>query len=288
MRTAVHVPFVLHEGLAIVEASAGGHEGRFVLDTGCGLTSLDAAWAAERGIRPDAESPIKTAHRSGTVAATLGTTSFRLGDLAVDSQKVVLVALDGVSRKFGIAIDGVIGFDVFTRGIADIDFRTRIFSIGDLRPATGDLIPIDLSYRIPIANATIVLGVGQALQLVPGNDKLRACPTLTARMAIDLGSTRLDVRLLGPFVDTHQQALQQLELTPGSFGTGVGGEIDGHLTHFAEVRLGAFTIHAPSAGITRSREGALGLNIFDGTIGSSVFHDRRLVLDYARNQVIVA
>lgn len=273
MRTGVHIPFELHEGLAVVDASAGGRAGRFVLDTGCGLTSLDAGWAAAGGIRPDAESPIKSAHGSGTVAATLATTSFSLGDLAVDSQKVVLVALDAVSKKFGIAIDGVIGFDVFSRGIADIDFRARTLSVGDLPPATGVPIPIDLTYRIPIATATIVPTIGTEL---------------TARMAIDLGSTRLDVRLLGPFVDTHLAALERLELTAGSFGTGVGGEIHGHLTRLAEVRLGEFTIDAPTAGITRSREGALGLNIFDGTIGGSVFHEKRLILDYARRQVIVA
>ena len=101
------------------------------------------------------------------------------------------------------------------------------------------VIPVDLTYRIPIATATIV-------------------PT------------------------------RGIELTAGSFGTGVGGEIDGHLTRFAEVRVAGFIIDTPTAGITRSREGALGLNLFDGTIGSSVFQEKRLILDYARRQVIVA
>jgi Aspartyl protease len=271
------LPFEVINGLAVLEAEAAGHAGRFVLDTGCSLTSLDAGWAAERGVTADSQI---MAHGSGSVSASLAVTSLRLGDLVIAEQQVVLMPLDVVSKKFSVPIDGIIGFDILSRGIVEIDFRRQIISFS---PDAGEKVPqadegaavieVDLAYRIPIASATIVLTAGVEL---------------TARMAIDLGSTRIDVRLLGPFVDAHQQQLDALELTPGAFGTGVGGDIDGHLCHFAEVRLGELTIPAPTAAITRSRAGAMGLDLFDGTIGATVFHDRRLILDYARNRVIVA
>jgi len=264
------IPFELINGLAVLEAEAAGHTGRFVVDTGCSLTSLDAGWAAERGVTADSEI---MAHGSGSVSASLATTSLRLGDLVIGEQQVVLMPLDGVSKKFGVPIDGIIGFDILSRGIVEIDFREQTLAMLDEWNGNGAVIPVDLTYRIPIAGATIVL--------TPGVE-------LTARMAIDLGSTRIDVRLLGPFVDAHQQQLDALELTPGAFGTGVGGDIDGHLCRFAEVRVGELTIAAPTAAITRSRAGAMGLDLFDGTIGATVFQDRRLILDYARNRVIVA
>jgi hypothetical protein len=264
------IPFELHEGLAVVDADVLGQRGKFVVDTGCGLTSIDSAWAASLGI--DSGSPVD-AHGAATVPASLATTSLRLGDLALDQQQVVLMPLDAVGKKFGFAIDGVIGFDILSRGIVDIDFRQRTLGISETAGTSGLAIPVDLTYRIPIATATIVT--------TPGVE-------LTARMAIDLGSTRLDVRLLGPFVEQHRQHLDALELLPGAFGTGVGGDVDGHLTRFHEVRAGELTIARPTAAITTSRAGAMGLGLFDGTIGVTVFHDRRLILDYARNRVIVA
>jgi hypothetical protein len=278
------IPFELLNGLAVIDAEAAGHPGRFVVDTGCSLTSLDVNWAAERGI--DAGSPI-TAHGSGSFAASLAMTSLRVGELTTGEQQVVLMPLDGVAKTFGFPIDGIIGFDILSRGIVDINFREQTISFSPagekvpLRLRSGQapadegakVIPVDLTNRIPIATATIVI--------TPGVE-------LTARMAIDLGSARIDVRLLGPFVDAHQQQLEALELTPGAFGTGVGGEIDGQLCRFVEVRAGELTIPSPSAAITRSSAGALGLDMFDGTIGTTVFHDRRLILDYSRNRVIVA
>jgi len=261
--------FEVINGLAVLDAEAAGHAGRFVIDTGCSLTSLDAAWAAERGVTPDSQI---TAHGSGSVSASLATTSLRLGDLVIGEQQVVLMPLDGVSKTFGVPIDGIIGFDILSRGIVEIDFRERILEMLDEWTGGGAVIPVDLTYRIPIATATIVISPGVEL---------------TARMAIDLGSTRFDVRLLGPFVDAHQQQLAAVELTPGAFGSGVGGDVDGHLCRFAEVRAGELTIPAPTAAITRSRAGAMGLDLFDGTIGATVFHERRLILDYARNRVIV-
>jgi len=268
------IPFELLNGLAVVDAEAAGHAGRFVVDTGCSLTSLDTDWAAQRGIAAD--SPI-TAHGSGSFAASLAMTSLRVGKLTTGEQQVVLMPLGGVAKTFGFPIDGILGYDILSRGIVDINFRelTISFSPWEKVPQAdeGHVIPVDLTNRIPIATATIVT--------TPGVE-------LTARMAIDLGSARIAVRLLGPFVDTHREALEALELTPGEFGTGVGGGIDGQLCRFAEVRAGELTIPSPSAAITRSSAGALGLDLFDGTIGVSVFHDRRLILDYARNRVIVA
>jgi len=265
------IPFELRGDLVVVEGEAAGVAASFVVDTGCGLTALDAAWAAAHGVQPD-DGPAIRAEGTATVSARLATTSFRLGDIASTAQKVVLVDLTAVAKRFGFPIDGIIGFDFFSRGLVDIDFRARTLSIIDSLDAGGIVIPVDLTYRIPIATATVVAAPGVEL---------------TARLAIDLGSTRLDVRLLGAFVDTHAEVLDALEREAGEFGTGVGGAIEGHVTRLREVRLGGLTLTAPSTGIARGREGVLGLGVIDGTVGSTVFHDRRLILDYARRQVIV-
>src|SRR3954452_11166194 len=162
MRTSVHIPFELQGGLVLVRASAAGAEGAFIVDTGCGLTSLDTGWAAARGVQAD-DSPAIQAQGAGAVAANFASTSLRVGELAIEQQQVLLLDLSAVSQKFGVAIDGIIGFDFFSRGIVDIDFRERTLSLVDSFDGDGAVIPVDLTYRIPIAGATVVPAAGVEL-----------------------------------------------------------------------------------------------------------------------------
>jgi len=255
----------------MAEVGVAGHLGCFIVDTGCGLTSLDAGWAASIGIVPNDTQ--QTVHGTDAVATSFATApSLRVGDVLLENTQVLLLPLAGVSEHLGMQVDGVAGYDILSRGIVAIDFREDTMSILDEYDGAGFVIPVDLTYRIPIAQATIAID---------------ETTELTARMALDLGSGTFDVRLVGAFVDTHDEILSALPSTAGPFGTGVGGAIEGRMTRFRSVRVGDFVIDHPTAGITNDRRGALGLGIFDGTVGANVFAGKRLILDYARSRVII-
>jgi hypothetical protein len=272
MRTDIHIPFELRHDHVVIEATVSGHTGRFIVDTGSGLSSLDAALAARLGITPDDAPPLQ-AHGTGAVATSLATVpSLSLGDLNLRDHQVMLLPLAALSEQLGYTLDGIFGFDILSRSIILIDFATRTLSLLESYDGGGIVVPVDLTYRIPIAHAVIEPTPGQRID---------------ARLAIDLGSANYALRLLGPFVDAHAEALASTPAVEGTFGTGVGGTIDGRVTQFHSVRLGDLEIPRPTVGITNDRRGALGLGIFDGTIGAPVLGRTRLVIDYARQRIVL-
>lgn len=268
------LPFDLRNGHVVLTAAVDGHEATLIVDTGSGHGSLDAAFAERAGIRPDAGSPTAEVHGTGKVAATLATVAdFRVGPLAFREQKVLLLPLAAVSRASGYAVDGVLGWDFLRRYVVRIDFAARTMALFD--PATwtydgdGAAVPVSLQYRIPIAEVLIVTASGEELR---------------PRLALDLGSAKIAVRLLGPYVDDHAAALASIA-DEGPIGDGVGGRLMGRTGKLQEARLGALRLREPTIGVSSEVRGVSALSIFDGTIGAPFFNRTTMILDYARERV---
>lgn len=264
-------------GHLTVRAAVAGVEGRFVVDTGCGLTSLDADWAHSIGIAPDADTPRFQAHGTGSVNACFATIpSLRVGDIALGEQKVVLISLAGVSAATGHQLHGVIGFDFLSRWVVDIDYEALVMRLHDPHSWTydgaGAIVPVSLDYRIPIVDATVVPTAGIELN---------------ARLVLDLGSSRLCARLLAGFVGNHPELL---DASAGGIdapiGTGVGGEVHGRVRRVDEIRFGTLSVKRPTTGVAADNRGAMGLQIFDGTLGTPLFERTRMIVDYARERII--
>ncbi|HWW61773.1 MAG TPA: retropepsin-like aspartic protease [Thermoanaerobaculia bacterium] len=268
------IPFTMVTGHVTVRAAVAGVEGRFVIDTGCGLTSLDAGWARSLGIAPDA-GPQFQAHGTGSVDASFATIpSLRVGDVALGEQQVVLISLDSVSAATGHALHGVIGFDFLSRWVVDIDYEELVIRLHDPASWTydgsGAIVPVSLQYRIPIVDATVIPSAGVELH---------------ARLVLDLGSSRLCARLLAGFAGKHPELLDGGVDAP--IGTGVGGEVRGRVRRVDEIRVGALTVRHPTTGVAADSRGAMGLSIFDGTLGTPLFERTRMIVDYARERIIL-
>jgi hypothetical protein len=114
------VPFVTADPLPVVHATIDGKSGAFVIDTG-GTVDLEPAFAQALGLKV-------TSHAVGTFAggkqAAVGSSSaasIALGG-ASTSDVVVDVLPLGLSKMFGMPIDGVIGTTLFERFLVTIDY----------------------------------------------------------------------------------------------------------------------------------------------------------------------
>jgi S1-C subfamily serine protease len=67
----------------------------------------------------------------------------------------------------------------------------------------------------------------------------------------------------------------------------LAGDLHGSIVRLQELRLGSITVRSPTTGLGGERKGFLGRTDVDGIIGNAVFEDSRLIVDYARNRVIV-
>jgi hypothetical protein len=267
--------FDLRNGHIVLAARVAGHDATLIVDTGSGLGSLDVTFAERIGVVPDEDSAIREVHGTGVTPTTLATVPhLRVGPLEYRDQKVLLLPLAAISRASGYQVDGILGWDFLNRYVVRIDFEARTMTLFD--PATwsyegeGTEVPVSLQYRIPVVDVPLV---------TPAGDELRP------RLALDLGSAHIAVRLLGQYVDDHAAALSAIA-TEAPIGDGVGGRMHGRVGHLCEARVGALTLHEPTIGISSEVRGVSALSIFDGTLGAPFFNRTTMILDYARERIL--
>ena len=268
--------FDLRNGHIVLIADVAGHDATLIVDTGSGFGSLDADFVARIGVAPDEDSAIREVHGTARVPTTLATVPrLRIGPLEYLDHKVLLLPLGAISKASGYQVDGVLGWDFLNRYVVRIDFEARTMTLFD--PATwsydgdGAEVPVSLQYRIPVVEVPLV---------TPTGDELRP------RLALDLGSAHIAVRLLGKYVDDHAAALSAIA-TEAPIGDGVGGRMHGRVGHLREARVGGLTLREPTIGICSDVRGVSALAIFDGTIGAPFFNRTTMILDYAREQIVL-
>ncbi|HTO98513.1 MAG TPA: aspartyl protease family protein [Myxococcales bacterium] len=252
------VPFDLVNDHVFVRASVEGKPADLIVDTGSSLSSLGESFAARAGISP--MEGFATAAGAASVPVRLAQVHrLALQEVDLGEAVVVLVPVDQVSRAEGRPVDGSLGVDLFARHAVEIDYRSCALLLrepGTLQPGGGVPVAIDARRGIPLLEATLETREGTRIQ---------------ARLAVDLGSSFLALRLSASFVERHGEAFAGLSGLEAALGTGVGGRLMGRVVRLRGLRLGDLSVAGPVAGLARERKGALETGLFDGTLGVPVF-----------------
>lgn len=269
------LPFVRLADKILLRATVNGQPAWLALDTGTSLTSLDAEWAGSLDRRLLPQRFEASGGGSAAVSAQLAVVrSVRLGEVELRDHTVALLPFATVRRVLGHPIHGTLGFDFLSRYVVEVDYDAQRLTLHD--PASyryagaGHVLPVSLQYRIPMVRATLVA---------------RGRAPVPARLFLDTGASGLVLRLNTPFVAAHDLAAAPAIDAP--LGVGVAGPVAGRVTRLQEARLGGLVIHAPTAGLARDTAGFFASTFVDGNIGADVFSRTRLILDYARERVIV-
>ena len=272
----VVLPFELRGELILLNAEVNGQNARLILDTGSGISVLDTAFARQAGV--ELSNQQVRAQGSRSVTTRVGTARMvKLGTVAMENLRIAVVDLGAVQERLGYDVRGTIGYELFTRYVAAVDYDAQTLTLTEPSEfsynGSGTVLPVTTQQRVPVVNAAIVT---------------RNSGTLDARLVLDLGSTNWSVRLGTRIVERHNLDSDTVAVT-GVFGAGVGGATEGKLLRMPQLRLGNLVIQRPSTALSRERDGAFGATstIADGTIGVPVLRRTHLIVDYARSRVIL-
>lgn len=163
---SVQTGFELFRGTRIyVSATIAGAPALALLDSGAGMTTLDAAFAREAGIKPDGKMAVSGAGGRG-MAGVAHHLDVTVGALTLRDVTALVIDLHQVSQQIGKPLTLVLGREVFDAAVVEVDFSNRRLSLHDpsaftpppiatvvpLRLARGGVrsVPISVEGRAPI------------------------------------------------------------------------------------------------------------------------------------------
>jgi PDZ domain/Aspartyl protease len=259
------LPLEVDGGAIYVPAVINHDSAWLLLDTGLSYTGLDGDWARTIGAVP-----LAAETTSATVLDRL-----QLGGLELRDVPVALYPLRQVSEASGRPQRGLIGHDLLHGFTVDIDYRARRVRLLDAA-----------AYRYAGRGRIVPFTPDASLPLLRGDLRVRGQPPLAARLLLDTGASGLCLILTTAFAEQYDLGRVSPAIQ-APIGTGLVGDLHGTIARLQELRLGAFRVRSPTTGLGGERKGFLARTDIDGVIGSAVFEDSRLIVDYARRRVIV-
>jgi len=141
-------------------AGLGGKVVNAVVDSGAQFTSVDRAFVEREGLSKGLSFPMMAlgVGGGGQMAHSVSV-DLELGGVQMPGLRAAALDLAGVSEALGQDVALIIGFDVLSAVLADLDFPRRRFRLADPRhaprPPGGYDAPVHRSGRALIAEATL-------------------------------------------------------------------------------------------------------------------------------------
>lgn len=274
-RSALKIPFDLSNNLVLLQVRVNDSRPLwFILDSGATSSVIDAGLIKELGL--STRGRVKGGSSGGAIEAKLVPgVSFTLPGVKVSNLTVGSVPLDPFAPVLGRSIGGIIGHDLISQFVVEIDYEAATINLfapsGYQYTGAGERLPLKFIDEQPVIEA----------QITPEG---RA--PIKGRFEVSLASTGA-LLLNRPFVQTHRLLRTIPKTSLGNTG-GVGGLTRTLVGRMKNIRVGRFDIANPivsfsqASGVERASSSA-----FDGELGGEVFRRFKLVLDYPRRQIIL-
>jgi len=243
---------------------------RIALDTGAGVSLLDASRAELLGLR--IEPGRRTVGCAGSVeSGSVHGVSVGLG-VDLFNQRLVTLPLGSVGSADGAGLDAILGYDLFSRFVVEIDYAARLISFYDPKDyqyhGSGEIVPVTLRDNHPYVSAKL---------MIEGNDAIEG------RFVIDTGSG-LALLLQSAFVARHDLRRSAPKIIE-SRGECVGGSIPLPIGRVKSLLLGRFAINNPLAVFSKAGEFAAPDSA--GNIGGMILSRFKVIFDYSRQRIIL-
>jgi len=272
------LPFKSVFGYIVVQANINGRGPlNFIVDTGA-PTGISQRLAHEMKLKLDGSD---TGHTPGgrlefSLASDI---RFQSGDLYGNFDKVPVLPIESISPHIGLRIDGLLGNDLLRRMTVEIDYDTNRITLYDakcynIKPEKGAaVLPMKLTAGgLSTVHATLMQG-GRSFKGQFGIDS-GSNGSISAFAAF---SKRTGLRELLPDARKMQQ---------GASGATLAGKADSAVGRIEQVKLGNLRIEAPQLELIGETATAVTMDC-DGLIGGRLLRRFRIVLDYARNRMIL-
>ncbi len=262
------IPIRFHENHIFVQVTMNCDKRWWVLDSGAGMTAIDTAYARQLGLELEGKLTGQGVNNTMDISFTT-LPAYSVQGVELNPQKAV--ALD-IERLFGqlsdIPVAGILGYDFMSRFVTRIDYANELMSLyhpGEFA-YTGDGTVVDAPLN--------------------GSNMFTVPMTVEGEMS---GQWRFDTGASGTGFHFDFAEKNGLLDRPGIDRQhfGAGGSHVSRLVPFRKVEIAGFEL--PSVLISvppEAGQGALAEKSLIGNLGSNLFRNFTIYLDYARQQII--
>lgn len=268
-RTSTTLPFELINNHIFVEARLDGRGPfRLLCDTG-GSNVVTPELAKELGLKSEGTfEGTGVGEKSEDVGLTR-VKSLQVGDVSLHDQVFAVFDLRTMSEVEGVPLRGLIGYEVFKRFVATIDYEHRTLTLtlpsAFVPPAKGTVVPFKFSGTIPEVQGEI--------DGIPG------------KFHIDTGS-RTTLTILAPFAKAHDLKTRYGAKVEAVTGWGVGGPARGIVVRAGMLKLGGVAVDGPLVELSLQTKGGFIDPYVAGNVGAGVLKRFNIIFDYGRQQLI--
>jgi predicted aspartyl protease len=264
------VPIRLVSGRHVyIDATVNGVDTEVVLDTGAGITVLDAKLASEIGkVGGGALSAVGT---GGAVqASVVHGIDIVIGGLELRNLTAAVVDLSQIADRFGVSMPVILGKELFHNVVVDLDYPGSRIAFRD---------PSTFEYR----------GTGRALELIPGQDGHKLVRATVEKLdpalfTVDTGAGGT----LTLFKHYHEEngILASREKVSDSMSGGVGGLRTSKLSTLRSFTLAGYEMKNVPVDLHVDTEiGAFDTKDIAGNLGAGILSRFRVIFDYERDRM---
>ncbi|HRK23178.1 MAG TPA: retropepsin-like aspartic protease, partial [Fimbriimonadaceae bacterium] len=250
-------------GLTLVKAQLGGHDGWFILDTGAGGPTVVGKEFAKK-LKKTVVGHVPLSSVVGMQAAPVyRVSSFEVGPMQMENPAVVEMDFSG----FGPALadsDGIIGFDLFMRCLAEIEVAGPTVRLAhpSTRVAGKTWTPLVVHRRHPSVRGKFRDGA--------------------------LGVFNIDIGMARGTVIFHSHAANRIPILAHPKGdTRRRGLQDGHSAKIEDLILGKERFDKVTAYVSHAPSGPMSDPYSLGTVGTGLLSKIRFVLDMSRERIAI-
>jgi predicted aspartyl protease len=246
-----------------VDAKVDGQPVRMVLDTG-GVNALTPAAVARLGLKSEGEA---AAYGGGDQQVAMGAAhgkTLELGGVVLERPVFTTMDLGAVADSDGEDVDGLIGFELFSRVAVRIDYagrRVTLTAPSAFKPPAGAIaVPIEMSQHIPIVRGTV--------------------DGIAARLWVDTG-WRAALTATDRFTRDHDLMARYHARFETTTGWGIGGPLRTWPVRIHEIAIGGVSVRDVVGGLFAGDKSVLADPEASGFIGTGVLGQFVVTFDYA-------
>jgi len=202
--------------------------------------------------------------------------SISLSGLMFKDQSVGVLALAEIEEQFGGSIDGLVGIDLFTNYVVEVDYIDKKVRLHNPQTFTysgsGDSIPLALR---------------DGHFFVPAKVELRGGAQLNGEFVVDTGGYQVTAVLTTPFAQSNNLPAPNQKTIFDRSMSGLGGETKVLVGRATSFTLGSSVLRAPLIYLSQDKGGALASSEYDGLIGTEVLRRFKVIFDYSHRRLIL-
>ncbi|MFC2133525.1 PDZ domain-containing protein [Bacteroidota bacterium] len=194
--------------------------------------------------------------------------SLTLGEIEFNNLTAIIMPFDS-SRSLNLKEDGVIGLEIFSRFVVDIDNENNKLTLTEPDYfnyfGQGSEIPLDIVRNMPYLFCNAEMESGEIVQ---------------TKLVIDIGASHA----LSLNLSTQKEIVLPAKTLEVRTGRSVSAEIYGKVGRIKNLQLGSYSIDYP---IVSFHERAMHPAEKEGNLGSGILHRFNTIFDYKNKRMIL-